>query len=433
MLLHNENITDSVKLSVLNTNKFKASVISFTIILPLTKKNYINNLLLAHILRRGTKSYPSTASLNKKLDELYGSYVETKSHRIGENISLTLTAEILDNKFITDKTDVLGETIDIISELILSPIFLDDSFNTSFFEQEKKLICEAIDAEINNTRLYATKRCLEIINESLDVPTSRECKELISSTTLDSLAEYHNYLINNGAINVFYIGSQDASSIRNKLSSVFTSYPCKKAIPLIFPRPISRAEAIEISEKMPVSQGKLVLGLSTGATVSKTDGATYTGVMLNEILGGSASSKLFLNVREKLSLCYHCSSSYSGYSGILVISSGFEVKNYEIAKKEIFNQIEDIKQGNISDTEFEAARLSLTNNYRQIYDSPFELKSFFNNRALLGISENVEDAISKILSVTKEDIIALASNIKLIASYFIEGTLTDDYTEDEDE
>ena len=432
MLLHNENITDSVKLSVLNTNKFKASVISFTIILPLTKKNYINNLLLAHILRRGTKSYPSTASLNKKLDELYGSYVETKSHRIGENISLTLTAEILDNKFVTDKTDVLGETIDIISELILSPIFLDDSFNTSFFEQEKKLICEAIDAEINNTRLYATKRCLEIINESLDVPTSRECKELISSTTLDSLAEYHNYLINNGAINVFYIGSQDASSIRNKLSSVFTSYPCKKAIPLIFPRPISRADAIEISEKMPVSQGKLVLGLSTGATVSKTDGATYTGVMLNEILGGSASSKLFLNVREKLSLCYHCSSSYSGYSGILVISSGFEVKNYEIAKKEIFNQIEDIKQGNISDTEFEAARLSLTNNYRQIYDSPFELKSFFNNRALLGISENVEDAISKILSVTKEDIIALASNIKLIASYFIEGTLTD-YTEDEDE
>jgi predicted Zn-dependent peptidase len=433
MLLHNENITDSVKLSVLNTNKFKASVISFTIILPLTKKNYINNLLLAHILRRGTKSYPSTASLNKKLDELYGSYVETKSHRIGENISLTLTAEILDNKFVTDKTDVLGETIDIISELILSPIFLDDSLNTSFFEQEKKLICEAIDAEINNTRLYATKRCLEIINESLDVPTSRECKELIASTTLDSLAEYHDYLINNGAINVFYIGSQDASSIRNKLSSVFTSYPCKKAIPLIFPRPISRADAIEISEKMPVSQGKLVLGLSTGATVSKTDGATYTGVMLNEILGGSASSKLFLNLREKLSLCYHCSSSYSGYSGILVISSGFEVKNYEIAKKEIFNQIEDIKRGNISDTEFEAARLSLTNNYRQIYDSPFELKSFFNNRALLGISENVEDAISKILSVTKEDIIALASNIKLIASYFIEGTLTDDYTEDEDE
>ena len=433
MLLHNENITDSVKLSVLNTNKFKASVISFTIILPLTKKNYINNLLLAHILRRGTKSYPSTASLNKKLDELYGSYVETKSHRIGENISLTLTAEILDNKFVTDKTDVLGETIDIISELILSPIFLDENFNTSFFEQEKKLICEAIDAEINNTRLYATKRCLEIINESLDVPTSRECKELISSTTLDSLAEYHDYLINNGAINVFYIGSQDASSIRNKLSSVFNSYPCKKAIPLIFPRPISRADAIEISEKMPVSQGKLVLGLSTGATVNKTDGATYTGVMLNEILGGSASSKLFLNVREKLSLCYHCSSSYSGYSGILVISSGFEVKNYEIAKKEIFNQIEDIKRGNISDTEFEAARLSLTNNYRQIYDSPFELKSFFNNRALLGISENVEDAISKILSVTKEDIIALASNIKLIASYFIEGTLTDDYTEDEDE
>ena len=135
MHLHKEKITDCVSLSVLKTNKFKASVISFSITMPLTKERYAYNLLLSHILQRGTKSYPTTALINKKLDELYGSSVEAKSQRVGENISLSISAEILDNKYIADKTDVLGETIKIAAELILFPAFLESNFNMSFFEQ----------------------------------------------------------------------------------------------------------------------------------------------------------------------------------------------------------------------------------------------------------------------------------------------------------
>ena len=433
MLLHKENITDCVKLSTLKTNKFKSSVISFTITMPLTKKYYTHNLLLSHILRRGTKSYPTTALLNKRLDELYGSYLEVKSHRIGENISLSLNAEILDNKFVTDGTDILGEVINIASELILSPAFLESGFNTSFFEQEKKLICEAVDAEINNTRLYAAKRCAEIINEGMEIPTSQELKELISGATLDSLIEYRNYLINNAPINVFYIGSQDDKLVKEKISSAFSSYPCKSPLTLIAPRPITRDDALELSTQMPVSQGKLTMGFSTGITVKKNDDAFYVVTMLNEILGGSASSKLFLNVRERLSLCYYCSSSFSGYSGIMLISSGFEVKNYALARKAILEQIEDIKNGNISDTELYAAQRSLSSSYKQIFDSPFELQSFFGNRALLDVNESIDDVISKLLSVTKEDIVRLAGNIKLIASYFVEGTLSNAVEEDDDE
>ena len=184
---------------------------------------------------------------------------------------------------------------------------------------------------------------------------------------------------------------------------------------------------------MPVSQGKLALGFSTGAVASADNDVSYTAIMLNEILGGSASSKLFLNVREKLSLCYYCSSSYSNFSGVMLISSGFEFKNYEVARKAIFEQIEDIKNGKISDAEFLAAQRSITSSYRQLYDSPFDLQAFFGDRALFGITDGIEEAIEKILAVTKKDISALASNIKHESSYFIEGLESFDAEEEQDE
>ena len=433
MLLNKEKITDCISLSSMQTDKFKSSVISFSLTLPITKEHYTHNLLLSHLLRRGTLSYPSTALLNKRLDELYGSYVEVKSHRIGENISLAISAEILDGKFIPDNTDILEEIIKIASELILSPAFLQSNFNQSFFEQEKKLICESIDAEINNTRAYAAKRCVEIIQENTDIPSNKELKDLISDITIDALIKYHKYLIDHAPINIFYIGSQRANSIKAKISAHFSKFPCKNASALISPRPVSRGEIRELSEAMPVSQGKLALGFSTGAVASADNDVSYTAIMLNEILGGSASSKLFLNVREKLSLCYYCSSSYSNFSGVMLISSGFEFKNYEVARKAIFEQIEDIKNGKISDAEFLAAQRSITSSYRQLYDSPFDLQAFFGDRALFGITDGIEEAIEKILAVTKKDVSALARNIKHESSYFIEGLESFDTEEEQDE
>ena len=172
---------------------------------------------------------------------------------------------------------------------------------------------------------------------------------------------------------------------------------------------------------MPVSQGKLSLGFSTDTVIDSSD-EYYTMILLNEIFGGAASSKLFLNVREKMSLCYYCSSSYSPYSGILLVSSGFEVKNHSIAKKAILDQLDDIKKGVISDTEFFSAQKSIVNNYKQLYDSPFDMQAFFSDRALFGITDDLDTAQRKILKVSKQDIASLASKIKLNASFFIEGS-----------
>lgn len=421
MLLHKEKIFDSIELSMISTNKFKASVISFSMTLPLKRSSTAYGLLISHLLCRGSASYPSIALLNRRLDELYGSYVEIKSHHIGENLSLTISAETLDNKYIPDGTDVIGELISIIAELILSPAFLQPSFNAQVFEQEKRLIVDSINAEINNPRLYSAKKCLELMQEDIALPTSDELKQIVSNISYGELCDYYRGLISSAPLRVFCVSAENAENLKRRIEASFEGYPCKSPSLPIPLRPLKRNLPEHKKVNMPVSQGKLTLGFSTGVIIHPNDDTYYTMIMLNEILGGSASSKLFLNVREKMGLCYYCSSSYSLYSGIMLISSGFEMKNYEIAKEAILNQIEEIKNGNISDFELESAQRSVTSGYRQLYDSPFELQSFFLNRALFNITDKIDDAERKLLTVKKDDIIALAKKIRLDASFFIEG------------
>lgn len=423
MFLHKEKINEKLSLSSIKTDKFKTSVLSVSITAPISKTAYAYNLLLSHILRRGTVSYPSVSLINKKLDELYGSYLEIKNHKIGENISLVILAEFLDSKYIPDGTDIVNEIIALISELILSPAFLEKDFPVSVFEHEKKIIIDTINSEINNTRLYAAKRCVEMINEGeVEIPSSAELKELISGATMHGLKEHYKALISTVPINIFSIGTENEAKIADTFNTAFSEYPCVPNASIIPPSPIQKRTSISKTESMPVSQGKLALAFTSGVTISNTDDRYYTMILLNEIFGGSASSKLFMNVREKLGICYYCSSSYSFYSGVMLVSSGFEVKNKDIAIKAIFEQLEDIKSKKISEYELYTAQRSLINTYRQLSDSPFDLQAFFGDRALFEISDGIKETEEKILKVTADDISELAKEIKLGASFFIEGT-----------
>lgn len=421
MILNNQKISEGIVLSTIKTDKFKSSVISFSLTFPMTKEAVAYNTLLSHLLMQGTKKYPSLLLLNKRLDELYGSYIEIKSHNIGRNVSLAISAELLENKYVIDGTDIIGEVISIICELILSPAFIQDDFNKNLFEQEKRRITDSIDAEINNTRAFATRRCIEMMYDGIDKPTSQELKKLVSEATLDALLAHYQSFIANTPIKIFYVGAENGDVITDKIKKAFKSHLPSASFSLIPPTPISLPHAKEKTVKMPISQGKLALGFSTNTVMSNESDEFYAMILLNEIFGGSASSKLFCNVREKLNICYYCSSSYSIYSGVMLVSSGFEVKNYDIARVAILEQLDDIKRGRISDSEFIAAKKSIIHSYRQLQDSPLDMQAFFGDRALFGITDTLDVAQEKFSATSKDDVVAVASNITLSASFFIEG------------
>ena len=435
MFFKKESIADGISLSVIPSDKFKAGVIALSLTAPLTQKASAYNHILSGLLRRGTQKYPTMSSLNRRLDELYGSYVEIKSNHVGDNLSLTFTCEVLDNKYIPDGLDALGGVIDIVADMLLHPLFMRDDFNVALFDQEIKVIIDALNADINNTRVYAVKRCAEIMFEGHDeYPTVAETKQIVSNATLDDVRSYFTSLLSSAPLDVFYIGATDTEFVKNAVLSAFDEHRFTSVQSLCKATPISRKRFKEASEKMPVSQGKLAMCFSTGCCISAENEDYYAALLLNEIFGGSASSKLFLNVREKMSLCYYCSSSFSTYTGIMTVSSGIEVKNFELVKKAILNQLDDIRRGNITENELYTAKRSILNAYRQLYDSPFDLQSFYSGRMLFGIPNTIEDCYEKLSSLELSKIVELAQKVTLDALFFVEGTAqSDEYEEEENE
>jgi predicted Zn-dependent peptidase len=117
----------------------------------------------------------------------------------------------------------------------------------------------------------------------------------------------------------------------------------------------------------------------------------------------------------------------------MLISSGIDTSNKDIAKDAILEQINDIKNGKITDTEFSAAKKSLINCYRQIYDNPLEIQAFFGGRSLFEIGETIDECIENIMSVDIKGVVAIANNTRIIAEFFVEGNASDTSSMEEEE
>lgn len=432
MLSNKENSSSGIRFTAMQSTKFKASVLVFSVTVPLSPQYLINNVLLSGLLRRGTHALPSMAELNRSLDELYGSYIEIRSATLGNNLSLVLSAEVLDNKYIPDGTDAIGGVIDIISQILLTPCFCDLDFNRDIFEQEKKIFEDNVLAEKNNTRSYSIKRCAELLGEGISLaPSLAELPDLIKNTSFDEIREYYMNIISRSPLEVFYVGSDKPDSIKEKIDRCFAQHNASILHPKMSLVPYSRKTLSSVTEEMDVSQGKLALGFTTGVVLSKDDDRYYTALMLNEIFGGSASSKLFLNVREKMSLCYFCSSSYSIYTGALMVSCGIEPDKCDLAREAILDQLDKIRNGDISDFEMAAAKKSISNSYLQLYDSPFDIQSFYSGRRFFDVHDGIEDCCNKLMRVTAAQISELAKDISLESEFFVNGTRADDNSEEE--
>lgn len=435
MVFTKERITDSIFLSVIPSDKFKAGVIAFSLTVPLTRHGSAYNHILSGLLRRGTQSYPTMEALNRRLDELYGSYLEIKSNHVGNNLSLTFICEVLDNKYIPDDTDALAGVIDVVADILLRPLFISEDFDISLFDQEIRVILDSLNAEINNTRAYAVKRCVEIMLEDYDqYPTVDQTKGIVANATPDDIKKHYRLLLDSAPLEIFYIGATPIDDVSASVQRAFGAYSFGACHSNCTAHPIVRNSFAEASEKMSVSQGKLAMCFSTGCCISNESDDYYAALLFNEIFGGSASSRLFLNVREKMGLCYYCSSSYSTYSGIMTVSSGIEVKDLNSVKKSILEQLEQIQSGKITEDELYIAKCSIFNSYKQLYDSPFDLQAFYSGRMMFGIADTVDDCIQKLSSVELGDIVRIAQCTKLDALFFVEGTLErSENEEDENE
>lgn len=415
-----EMLTDRVALNRIETGKFKSNFLSIAFTVPFEKTAAAKNALLLKILKRGTKSYPDMIALSKKLESLYSADIYTKTACFGETQLLQFSLDALDNRFALEDTDILGEGIRVLGEIIFSPMTENGAFKQSYFESEKRNLLDDIHAEINNKSKYAMLRLSEnmFAKERYRISSLGDAETVEQFSNADIYAQYL-HILNSASIEITFVGKTDTEKLKTALLAMLEQYNPSKTI-MTGTEVVRRAKTVHYKREQCVGkQGNLVLGFRTGTVLA--DGDYPKMALLSELYGGSATSMLFMNVREKMSLCYYCTSIPEAVKGVMFVRAGIENKNYEKALDAILVQLSLLQSGDFDDAALSAAKLSLINAYREIEDNPQSMQNWYIGRLLSGIAQSPAEAIEAVRGITKEEIIATAQKITLDTVYFLEG------------
>ncbi len=419
-MLQTKTINENITLTYIPMGKLKTTTVGFYIHCPLDKKTASCNALLASVLKQGSAEYPTRELLTKRLDELYGSTLASGVSKKGEDHILSFETECISDKYTMGGEKLLSQLIEVLFGVIFSPAVSDGRFNDDVFSQEKKNLIDRIRATVNDKRTYANERLCQITSEDTPYAVSRLGDEkTVSEIDNGELFEYYKNMITSSKIDVFAAGETDIDALAVRLSALVSEKTFKSA-------KLPKCEILEktaeiktVTENMDVTQGKLAMSFTTG--IKPADEANWGMIVANSIFGGGAHSKLFNNVREKLSLAYYAGSQYHKFKGFIAVNAGVEFENFGKAYDEILVQLDELKNGNITDGEITAAKMALINSLNSYYDDQLYMQSFYLGEKVAGTNYDIDYYIKKIDEVTLKDVTDAAKGIELNSVYYLAG------------
>ena len=417
-------LSEGVHLNMLPQTKFKTNFFQVAFVLDLEKKNTTNLSLLTGILFRASEKYPDVAAINNRLDYLYDTNASAFTYKRGERIIFCYESDFLKNEYVPlGSENLLHEAVEMFRELIFKPRLVEGGFDEELLSLEKNQLEKDIKSIINNKNAYARKKCTEgmCCGEKYSIETDGELED-IPHITGKSLYEFYQWMLKSAQIEVFFNGDTDSQTVSNEFKNVFELIENRNPLTLCetFVTGKVKEQVLELTEQMPVNQGKLALGFRTGVQINDSDSAAL--VLFNEIFGGSPVSKLFMNVREKLSLCYYCKSVPDSYKGVMFVLSGIESENRDKSLEAILNELGEIQNGNVSPEELFAAKLSVLNSYKTLDDSPSALCSWYLARIICQNYLEPFEVAKSIENVTVNDVVKVSKKVRLDTVYFLKGT-----------
>lgn len=420
--LNRTEIAPSVNFSYVNDSKFKHNRLSVYFIAPLDINKVSNNAIVPLLLRRGSKNLPDFSALNAKLDMLYGASLNIDISRLNAYQQLSLSINFLDNRYAMDGEDLSKQCADLIIDLIFNPNFgSDGAFNKNAVELERKELIDSIEAEINDKRLYALRRTIEEMYKDEPISVSQYGSiATANKVSAESAAQAWYELISTAAVEVLFTGPGSHQAALDGFSAEFSKVDRKPIEYKLLKLRDVATEVKAVNEELEnLSQGKLVMGMRIKGldTPEQKDAAK----VFSAAFGGTPFSKLFLNVREKLGLCYYCAARADSINNLLMVDSGVEKENVEKAKAEILNQLEAMKNGDIAEEELKNTKLLLANAIENIGDTLGGIESWYITQILYGTLLSPEEVIKSYNSITIKQLAETAQNVTLDTVYLLTG------------
>lgn len=414
-----KSIGQGVNFTVIQDKKFKQNQISVYFIMPLTKETASVNAMLPLLLKHGSREYPDMTALNRRLNELYGARLDVSTHKRGDYQVMALFCECLGDSYAFGGEKVLESCANLLKSIIFDPAFENGTFREKDVAIEKRNLIDQIDSVLNDKRQYALVKLKEAMckDEAYGLFALGR-REDVEKLTPDKLFEAWKTMLSSAAVEIFLVGPGNPEYVEKPFADAFSGIG-RNNITSVAAADIKKPEKVNtVVERLPVTQAKLVMGLRTSVAAPDNTDALHLATV---ILGGSPHSKLFANVREKMSLCYYCLSYLEKQKGIMFIDSGIEESNYEKARGEILKQLDELKAGSFTDDEMKNAKLYLHNALTQVEDSLESLSGYYLSKSMSGDIRTPKETADDIMNVTREEVIEAANGVSLDTVYLLAG------------
>lgn len=412
-------ILPGVILRCVSDTRFKQGCFSVQLVRKMCREEASLNALLPAVLLRGTVKSPDLRDITLRLDDLYGASVGALVRRVGDYQTTGLTCSFIEDKYALAGDRILEPMLQFLGELLLNPVLENGAFRRDYVESEKKNLIAAMEAQKNDKRAYAAAQLLRHMcrEDSFGIPRLGEKQQVLGINARGAYAHYQK-ILRESPIELFYVGSADPEKVAvlvkplfKKIERNYGNLPAQTAF--------AGGKEGRYTQTMEVTQGKLAMGFVTPITIRDPEFAAMQ--VCNTVLGAGMTSKLFMQVREKLSLCYDISSGYHGSKGILTVQSGIDCDKESLVREEIQAQLAECKCGNITQEELVAAKEAICSSLQGTHDSPSAIEGYYASAALSGLNMTPGEYTAAVRAVTAEQVTAAARTLKLHTVYFLKG------------
>lgn len=409
-------LAEQVRLLSVETDSFKTSRISVSMALPMDEKMAANSLLV-YLLKRSCKAYPDFSLLNGKLDELYGASLSAAVSKIGESQVLSLSLTCLDDRFALTDESIARQCAELLASMIFSPNCKSGSFGAENLAAEKRLLIQRIEEELNDKRTYAFNKCIEHMcaNEAYGKDKYGTVEEINAVKMADVYAAWKN-LLSSAIFQITVVGGSCADEIADIFTKRFAKIERNPVKPeTVF---IQRGRHFNrYEESYPVNQGKLVIGFRAGMQSSRDN--LFAITVMNDIFGMGTYSKLFMNVREKLSLAYYCWSRLVASKGIVLVEGGIDTDKEKKVSAEILSQLSDLRNGKTDPEVLDSSKRSLKERYT--FTTPEGICSWYASQVLENEVLTPESMVEGVETVTMEQVCEAAKKLSIDTIFMLKA------------
>ena len=414
------DIKEGIKLHIVPNEIYKTNLIRIVFTTKLNKENVTKTALLPLVLKQGSKNYPTQEIINIRLEELYGAEFNANIDKKGDLQVVTFEADCIKDRFVPNHENITQEVFDLIFDIVLNPYIENGTFKQIYLDSEKEQLRKMINELIDNKDDYSFNRCIhEMYGNNGYGLYQLGIESDIDTIKCNELFEFYQKYINDAKIDIFISGEVDVEQIKNyvieKMKDVKErKFDTPNEVSTIDAKKVDKPQ--EVLESLDIVQGKLVLGCQIESNI---ENQKYVGMVYNALLGASASSFLFQNVREKESLAYYAMSRFIDVKSALFIRSGIEIKNYNKALKIIIEQLDLIANGDFTKDNLDDAIITINSFWNGVKENQELALDYCYTQELYEQKESIDSLIKKVESVSREEIIELAKSVKINTIYFL--------------